>query len=164
MNPWKPTRIFCTVHWHKKLIIPSRSCEQPRSFGSWCSQWQSIQTSSVCTTTRSSLAIYELKVSSKITFQDLTWPCHSSAAPVKFLQWILCLKNLRLPMKLRAINPKITPLSPCSLGLRRQNSNFTQLKALKVKSVATYKRIWSFPLEVYWCLWWTCTTNQYSQT
>ena len=54
--------MFCTVHWHKKLIIPSRSCEQPRSFGSWCSQWQSIQTSSVCTTTRSSLAICELKL------------------------------------------------------------------------------------------------------
>ena len=54
--------ILCTVHWHKKLIIPSRSCEQPRSFGSWCSQWQSIQTSSVCTTTRSSLAIWQLKL------------------------------------------------------------------------------------------------------
>ena len=54
--------IFCTVHWHKKLIIPSRSCEQPRSFGSWCSQWQSIQTSSVCTTTHLSLAICELKL------------------------------------------------------------------------------------------------------
>ena len=38
-------------------------------------------------------------------------------------------------MKLRAINPKITPLSPCSLGLRRQNSNFTQLKALPPTNV-----------------------------